>query len=113
MINNPIPDIPFNGGGAGLSNDFLSGVQEQMAKQGLSTTKPTPQNNNIVPPPITKNSQSTKKITSKNLKSIIKESVKELLDESIGLKKNSNENFQFRVGDRIFYGKITSSKSVK
>jgi len=111
MIDNPIPDIPFNGGGAGLSNEFLSGVQEQMSKQGLSTTQPT--TNNIVPPPVTKNSQSTKKITSKNLKSIIKESVKELLDETIGFKKNSNENFQFRVGDRIFYGKITSSKSVK
>jgi len=111
MIDNPIPDIPFNGGGVGLSNEFLSGVQEQMSKQGLSTTQPT--TNSIVPPPVTKNSQSTKKITSKNLKSIIKESVKELLDETIGFKKNSNENFQFRVGDRIFYGKITSSKSVK
>ena len=55
----------------------------------------------------------TKKITSSNLKSIIKESVKELLDETIGLKTESDENFQFRVGDRIFYGKITSSKSVK
>ena len=78
MINNPIPDIPFNGGD--------------------------------VVPPIGK---TTKKISSKNLKSIIKESVKELLNETIGLKKESNENFQFRVGDRIFYGKITSSKTVK
>tara|TARA_R110002020_G_scaffold376655_1_gene587744 strand:- start:210 stop:824 length:615 start_codon:yes stop_codon:yes gene_type:complete len=112
MIDNPIPDIPFNGGGVGLSNEFLSGVQEQMSKQGLTTTQPTTTNNSV-PPPVTKNLQSTKKITSKNLKSIIKESVKELLDETIGFKKNSNENFQFRVGDRIFYGKITSSKSVK
>ena len=27
--------------------------------------------------------------------------------------KNSDENFQFRVGDRVFYGKITSSKTIK
>ena len=104
MINNPIPDIPFNGGGVGLTDEFLSGVQEQMVKQGMETS--IPQASNTIP-------QNTKKISSKNLKSIIKESVKELLNETIGLKKESNENFQFRVGDRIFYGKITSSKTVK
>ena len=114
MINNPIPDIPFNGGGVGLTDEFLSGVQEQMSKQGMATSKP--QTNNTIPqinnsvPPIGK---TTKKISSKNLKSIIKESVKELLDETIGLKTDNDENFQFRVGDRIFYGKITSSKTVK
>ena len=106
MIENPIPDIPFNGGGVGLSEEFLSGVQQQMSKQGLSS--PSPQQ---IPQPST--TKSTKKITSKNLKSIIKESVKELLNETIGLKKDANENFQFRVGDKIFYGKITSSKTVK
>ena len=114
MINNPIPDIPFNGGGVGLTDEFLSGVQEQMVKQGMETSIPQasntiPQNTNVVPPI----GKTTKKISSKNLKSIIKESVKELLNETIGLKKESNENFQFRVGDRIFYGKITSSKTVK
>ena len=110
MIDNPIPDIPFNGGGVGLSEEFLSGVQEQMSKQGLSSSSPQkiPQQ---VPQQVT--TQSTKKITSKNLKSIIKESVKELLNETIGLKKDTDENFQFRVGDKIFYGKITSSKTVK
>jgi len=112
MINSPIPDIPFNGGSVGLSEEFLSGVKTQMNKQGISTSSEvvsTTQQNSVPPPTTT----TTKKITSKNLKSIIKESVKELLDETIGFKKKSNENFQFRVGDRIFYGKITSSKSVK
>ena len=109
MINNPIPDIPFNGGGVGLTEEFLSGVQEQMSKQGLTSSKQ--QVTQQVPQPIT--TKSTKKITSKNLKSIIKESVKELLTETIGLKKDADENFQFRVGDKIFYGKITSSKTVK
>lgn len=114
MINNTIPDIPFNGGGVGLTDEFLSGVQEQMNKQGMGTSEPqtnntTPQINNVVPPI----GKTTKKISSKNLKSIIKESVKELLDETIGLKTDNDENFQFRVGDRIFYGKITSSKTVK
>ena len=34
MINNPIPDVPFNNS-AGLSGDFLNGVKEQMDKQGI------------------------------------------------------------------------------
>ena len=61
------------------------------------------------------------KITNKNLKSLIKESVRELMneiitkkiDESIELRTKSKENFQFRVGKRVFYGNITSSKTVK
>ena len=39
MIDNPIPDIPFNGGGVGLTEEFLSGVQEQMSKQGLTSSE--------------------------------------------------------------------------
>ena len=61
------------------------------------------------------------KLTNKNLKSLIKESVRELMDEvitkkiyeSIELRTESKENFQFRVGKRVFYGNITSSKTVK
>jgi len=112
MIDNPIPEIPFQGG-LTLNNDFVAGVKEQMDKQNIPTSSPNTQQQ-AQPSTSTQMSQpKTKKITSSNLKSIIKESVKELLDETIGLKKESDENFQFRVGDRIFYGKITSSKSVK
>ena len=107
MIDNPIPEIPFNGG-VGLSNEFVANVKEQMEKQNIPTSSSIP-----TPSQSTQTTGRTKKITSSNLKSIIKESVKELLDETIGLKTESDENFQFRVGDRIFYGKITSSKSVK
>jgi len=117
MINTPIPDVPFNGGGAGLSEEFLKGVKTEMGKQGMQTSTPIleqPQNTlNTSPPPIQIPTTNTKKITSKNLKSIIKESVKELIDETIGLKTDNEENFQFRVGNKIFYGKITSSKSIK
>jgi hypothetical protein len=114
MIDNPIPDIPFNGGGVGLSEDFLSGVKDQMDKQGLpNSVSQQPIVENSIPVTKSQPKSSTKKLSSKNLKSIIKESVKELLDETIGFTKNSDENFQFRVGDRVFYGKITSSKTIK
>ena len=113
MISTPIPDIPFNGGGVGLSEDFLNNVKTEMNKQGMSTSHSNvePQQSILTVPPI--KTQTTKKITSKNLKSIIKESVKELIDETIGLKTDNEENFQFRVGNKIFYGKITSSKNIK
>tara|TARA_R110000824_G_scaffold242454_1_gene431153 strand:- start:2815 stop:3465 length:651 start_codon:yes stop_codon:yes gene_type:complete len=119
MINNPIPDIPFNGG-AGLSKEFLSGVKTQMDKQGISTSIPSTSIPST-PQSITPTSTKTKKLSSKNLKSIIKESVKELLEEVVNTKINENmgvrtdmgENFQFRVGDKVFYGKITSSKTIK
>ena len=88
-----------------------------MDKQGIPTSigtqAPTPVPSTSFSTPPTLKSNKTKKITSKSLKSIIKESVKELLDESLGLKSDSDENFQFRVGNRIFYGKITSSKVIK
>jgi hypothetical protein len=119
MISTPIPDIPFNGGGTSLSDDFLSGVKTQMDKQGISTSI-QPQSNiaDLVTESI---KPKTQKLSSKNLKSLIKESVKELLDEvvstkineSIGLRTDMGENFQFRVGDKVFYGKITSTKTVK
>ena len=116
MIDNPIPDIPWNGGGASLSEEFVSGVKNEMNKQGMATsTQKYPQKQSTTSP------VTTKKLSSKNLKSIIKESVKEILDEvvntkineSIGLRTDMNENFQFRVGDKVFYGKITSTKTVK
>ena len=115
MINNPIPDVPWNGSGVGLSEEFLSGVKNEMNKQGMATSPSRQPQQSTLP------SSKTKKLSSKNLKSIIKESVKEILDEvvstkineSIGLRTDMNENFQFRVGDKVFYGKITSTKTVK
>lgn len=116
MIKNPIPDVPF-GGGVGLDDDFLKNVRSEMGKQGLSTTPTT-----VTTPTLhKKQSSNIKKISSGNLKSVIKEAVKELLDEtisaklheSIGPRKSAGENFQFTVGDRVFYGKITSSKTLK
>jgi len=116
MIKNPIPDVPF-GGGAGLDESFLKNVRTEMDKQGMPTT----QSNSVGDIIEQKTSPSTKKISSGNLKSIIKEAVKELLDEtisaklheSIGPRKKAGENFQFTVGDKVFYGKITSSKTIK
>ena len=107
MINNPIPDVPM-GSSIGLSDDFLSGVKNAMNKQDI----PTSSHQRIVTESIIPTSTKSK-ITKSSLKSIIKESVKEIVNESINMKTDTNENFSFRVGDKIFYGKITSTKDVK
>tara|TARA_R110000851_G_scaffold186545_2_gene335953 strand:- start:214 stop:837 length:624 start_codon:yes stop_codon:yes gene_type:complete len=117
MISNPIPDVPM-GSSMGLSEEFIGGVKEAMKKQDIPTS-PLRLEQTItesVMPSTTKN-----KMTKSSLKSIIKESVKELIDdvvtnkinESVNMKTDTNENFSFRVGDKIFYGKITSTKQVK
>ena len=117
MIDNPIPDVPM-GSSMGLSDDFIGGVKEAMKKQDIPTSphKLEQTITESIIPTSTKN-----KMTKSSLKSIIKESVKELIDdvvdakinESIKMKTDTNENFSFRVGDKIFYGKITSTKPVK
>jgi len=119
MISNPIPDVPM-GSSMGLSDEFLGGVKEAMSKQDIPTSPHTQQSitESIIPTitPTPKN-----KMTKSSLKSIIKESVKELIDEavdskineSVNMKTDANENFSFRVGDKMFYGKITSTKQVK
>lgn len=116
MIETPIPDVPF-GGSAGLSEEFLEGVRDGMKKQDIPVSYGGEIREEIsLPQKSTRN-----KITNKNLKALIKESVRELMnevitkkiDESIELRTDTKENFQFRVGKRIFYGNITSSKTVK
>ena len=117
MISNPIPDVPM-GSSMGLSDDFISGVKEAMVKQDIPTSphKLEQTITESIIPTSTKN-----KMTKSSLKSIIRESVKELIDEavdtkineSVNMKTDTNENFSFRVGDKIFYGKITSTKQVK
>tara|TARA_R110000765_G_scaffold59790_2_gene115959 strand:- start:104 stop:727 length:624 start_codon:yes stop_codon:yes gene_type:complete len=117
MISTPIPDVPM-GSSMGLSDDFIGGVKEAMNKQDIPTSPHRLEQTitESIIPTSTKN-----KMTKSSLKSIIKESVKELIDEvvdskineSANMKTDANENFSFRVGDKMFYGKITSTKQVK
>ena len=117
MIDKPIPDLPM-GSSMELSDDFIGGVKEAMDKQDIPTSPHKLQQTitESIIPNTTKN-----KMTKSSLKSIIKESVKELIDdvvdakinESVNMKTDTDENFSFRVGDKIFYGKITSTKQVK
>ena len=102
MIEHPI-DQPTMGvnTNVGITNDLVeraSRLMNTQPKQNISESQPVQQTN-----------------SSLDIKSIIKETVKEVLKEN-GLitesETKSNEQFKFRVGQHLFEGKITKIKKI-
>ena len=102
MIEHPI-DQPTMGvnTNVGITNDLVeraSRLMNNQPKQNISESQQTQQTN-----------------SSLDIKSIIKETVKEVLKEN-GLitesETKSNEQFKFRVGQHLFEGKITKIKKI-
>jgi len=102
MIEHPI-DQPTMGvnTNVGITNDLVeraSRLMNNQPKQNISESQPTQQTN-----------------SSLDIKSIIKETVKEVLKEN-GLitesETKSNEQFKFRVGQHLFEGNITKIKKI-
>ena len=102
MIEHPI-DQPTMGvnTNVGITNDLVeraSRLMNTQPKQNISESQPIQQTN-----------------SSLDIKSIIKETVKEVLKEN-GLitesETKSNEQFKFRVGQHLFEGKITKIKKI-
>ena len=129
MISHPIPDIQT---GADLNSDFINKVAQKMnseefsvqgmrntANSSLSTpqpmmeSRPTPKASPIPSP--------TRNMDSSDLKNEIKSLISQSLDELIENKinkvlmesKNVKENIHFRVGNKIFTGKISKVKTLK
>ena len=102
MIEHPI-DQPTMGvnTNVGITNDLVeraSRLMNTQPKQNISESKPVQQTN-----------------SSLDIKSIIKETVKEVLKENGLLTESetkSNEQFKFRVGQHLFEGKITKIKKI-
>ena len=102
MIEHPI-DQPTMGvnTNVGITNDLVeraSRLMNTQPKQNISESQPIQQTN-----------------SSLDIKSIIKETVKEVLKENGLLTESetkSNEQFKFRVGQHLFEGKITKIKKI-
>tara|TARA_R110001592_G_scaffold152414_2_gene379941 strand:+ start:5810 stop:6487 length:678 start_codon:yes stop_codon:yes gene_type:complete len=130
MISHPIPDINT---GADLNPDFIDRVAKKMNSdnfsiQGMRNTanstiqaptpimesRPTTSKPSPIPSP-------TRNMDTSDLKSEIKALISESLDELIDNKinkvlmesKNVKENIHFRVGNKIFTGKISKVKTIK
>ena len=127
MIKHPIPDIQT---GADLNPDFIDKVAQKMNDsdytiQGMRNTA-----NSTLQQPLTESIPQIKKspipsptrtLESGDLKNEIKNLISESLDELIENKinkvlmesKNVKENIHFRVGNKIFTGKISKVKTLK
>ena len=134
MISHPIPDI---NAGPNLNDDFLSKVAGKMNDERYSVnsmrstsnnsvdTIPqlvqehrtvTPIQNNTIPSPTNLPSSIDVMSLKDEIKFMISESLDELIESKVNKllteSKNVKENLQFRIGGKIFTGKISKVKSI-
>ena len=123
MINNPIPQADAISLDSTLNMSFLDGAKKLMEKEGLtkSTQLAQPQQpsvqNHTTPP------TSTPPTYNGDIASIIRETIKDTLEEIVDRKldlllnasktASINENLVLKVGDSIFRGKITGVNKTK
>jgi len=112
MMEHPIqqPSNPLTGGGPTLSNDLVEKASRLMntkANGDLINENPVkrqPQQTQIQP-----------SINSNEIRSIVRETVEEVLKENgllVESTKKSNEQFKFRVGQHIFEGRVTKIRKI-
>jgi hypothetical protein len=134
MISHPIPDI---NAGPNLNDDFLSKVAGKMnddrysvnsmrstANNSVDTIPQvmqeqrtvTPIQNNAIPSPTNLPSSIDVMSLKDEIKLMISESLDELVESKVNKllteSKNVKENLQFRIGGKIFTGKISKVKSI-
>jgi hypothetical protein len=108
MIEHPIEQPTSMGGGATLSNDLVEKAARLMNTdaRGNQTSQPKQR--------VQEQSQ-TPNFNMKELKSMLREVVEEVLQENGILaesEQKSNEVFSFKVGKHIFEGKVTKIKKI-
>jgi len=117
MIRNPIPTMDEISLSDSLDMNFIEGAKRLMEREGLS--KPLPKQAQTQNTP---NLVSTG-LLNEDLKSLIRETIKDTLEEIVDKKLNLiltaqqtasiNENLVLKVGDSIFKGKITGVNKSK
>jgi hypothetical protein len=95
MINNPVADPASVGSVEGMDPELIKMINPNYNKEPKKVIKESLPKNN------------TQNNTSGDLKSLIREVVEEIIVE-----RKVDEQLQIRVGDTIFTGKITKSKSI-
>ena len=138
MIENPIPDFSLNSVDR-LSDDFIENVASKMNDQNYTVngmrstsnsqiktkTSSEPLSNNSlgidIPSPNSKQQtiSENKKVKKNDFKTLVKETIREVLDELLEEKskelflesKNVKDTLQIKVGKSVFYGKINKIKT--
>lgn len=112
MIENPIPTLDVN-------NELPSGFIDEVAKKMEEQSKFGSGAQKINKTPKNQSSQPT--LNNEDLKSFIKQTIVETLDEIIDTKLNKlmesnksvDENLKIQVGDSVFIGKISDVRKAK
>lgn len=106
MIENPIVQPTTMNGGATLSDDLVEKAARLMNNGQTPITetrqKQTPQ-------------QSTPSITADDIRSIVRETMEEVLKENgllVESTSKTNEQFKFRVGQHMFEGKLSKIRKI-
>lgn len=110
MMEHPIQQPNFGGGGPVLSDDVIEGAQRLMGK---TPQQPVTENVSV---PTTSNNADLKQMIRDVVRDTVRDVVREEL-QSAGMimegNTKANESLQLRVGKHVFEGKVTKIKKVK
>ena len=108
MIEHPIQQPAFNGGGPVLSDDVIEGAARLMGREKTNESKSAPV------------SQTNNSDLKQMIRDVVRDTVRDVVREelqSAGLlsegTQNTNETLSLRVGKHIFEGKVLKIKKVK
>lgn len=115
MIEHPITQPSFGGGGPVLSDDIVEGAARLMGRQKIespiqtNTTQRQPQSQNLLE--TTELKQMIRDVVRDTVRDVVKEELRSAGIISEG--KKVNDVLQLRVGSHIFEGKVTKIKKVQ
>ena len=110
MMEHPIQQPNFGGGGPVLSDDVIEGAQRLM---GRTPQQPVTEN---VSTPTTSNNGDLKQMIRDVVRDTVRDVVREELQNAGMLTEGNtktNESLQLRVGKHVFEGRVTKIKKVK
>lgn len=114
MMEHPIQQPNFGGGGATLSDDVIEGAQRLMGRNNPQPINETPKTNPSKT--MTGNNGELKQMIRDVVRDTVRDVVREELQSSGMLTEGgskTNETLQLRVGKHVFEGKVTKIKKVK
>ena len=110
MMEHPIQQPGFNGGGPVLSDDVIEGAQRLMGK---TPQQPVTENVSV---PTTSNNSDLKQMIRDVVRDTVRDVVREELQNAGMIMEGNtktNESLQLRVGKHVFEGRVTKIKKVK
>jgi hypothetical protein len=118
MIEQPIVQPSSMGGGSVISDDIIEGAQRLMGMNTNTTSSQpeTPKNLTTKQPTSNFNMNEMKSMIRDVVRDTVRDVVREELQEAgmlVESTSKSNDTIQFKVGNHLFVGKVTTVKKLK